>query len=116
LLGQETAQKDFNWLILLVRLSKNPLAFMVKTLKRLLKADALILGGLAIYAIYSGINQAGSNSNGFPHDPSRSGFDFDVTDAAFLMMKVQQEKLLWPCGLILMSVILSFLEKIRILE
>ena len=39
MLGQETAQKDFNWLILLVRLSKNPLAFMVKTLKRLLKAD-----------------------------------------------------------------------------
>jgi len=31
--------------------------------KRLLKADALILGGLAIYAVYSGINQAGSNSN-----------------------------------------------------
>ena len=52
----------------------------MKTLKRLLKADALILGGLAIYAIYSGINQAGSNSNSSPPDPSSSGFVFDVTD------------------------------------
>ena len=49
-------------------------------LKRLLKADALILGGLAIYAIYSGIIQAGSNSNSSPPDPSSSGFVFDVTD------------------------------------
>ena len=49
----------------------------MKTLKRLLKADALILGGLAIY---SGIIQAGSNSNSFPPDPSSSGFVFDVTD------------------------------------
>ena len=52
----------------------------MKTLKRLLKVDAIILGGLAIYAIYSGIIQAESNSNISPPEPSSSGFVFDVTD------------------------------------